>query len=93
MGGRSQSKCSVRMDEDSLIQAYNQSHKYTIHEDEKGRGILMSNNKTIACILATIFISSILLTGCNTTKGLGQDLKKAGEKIEESAKKSGAKDT
>jgi len=53
----------------------------------------MSNSKTIACILASIFISSILLTGCNTTKGIGQDLKKAGEKIEESAKKSGAKDT
>ena len=53
----------------------------------------MSNSKTIACIFASIFISSILLTGCNTTKGIGQDLKKAGEKIEESAKKSGAKDT
>ena len=81
------------MGEESVIQAYNQSHKYSIHEVEKGRGILMSNSKTIACILASIFISSILLTGCNTTKGIGQDLKKAGEKIEESAKKSGAKDT
>lgn len=53
----------------------------------------MTNSKTLACILATIFMSSILLTGCNTTKGIGQDLKKAGEKIEKTAKKSGAKDT
>ncbi len=53
----------------------------------------MSNNKLIAYMLAAVFIGSMLLSGCNTTKGIGQDLKKAGEKIEESAKKSGAKDT
>jgi predicted small secreted protein len=29
----------------------------------------------------------LMLTGCNTVKGLGQDLQKAGEKIEDVAKK------
>ena len=28
-----------------------------------------------------------LLAGCNTVKGVGQDLQKAGEKLEEAAKK------
>ena len=29
----------------------------------------------------------LLVTGCNTVKGMGQDLKKAGEKIEGAAQK------
>lgn len=29
----------------------------------------------------------LLLAGCNTVKGMGQDLQKAGEKIEDVAKK------
>jgi predicted small secreted protein len=29
----------------------------------------------------------LLLTGCNTVKGMGQDIQKAGEKIEGAAKK------
>ncbi|QDL55396.1 entericidin A/B family lipoprotein [Rhodoferax aquaticus] len=29
----------------------------------------------------------VVLAGCNTVKGIGQDLQKAGEKIEEVAKK------
>ena len=29
----------------------------------------------------------VLLAGCNTVKGVGQDLQKAGEKLEEAAKK------
>ncbi len=29
----------------------------------------------------------VFLTGCNTVKGVGQDLQKAGEKIEDAAKK------
>ncbi|OGB28926.1 MAG: entericidin [Burkholderiales bacterium RIFCSPLOWO2_12_FULL_61_40] len=29
----------------------------------------------------------LLLVGCNTVKGVGQDLQKAGEKIEDVAKK------
>ena len=39
--------------------------------------------KTIATLLAAAF----LLAGCNTMKGFGQDMQKAGEKIEDSAKK------
>ncbi len=31
--------------------------------------------------------SLLLLVGCNTVKGVGQDLQKAGEKIEDVAKK------
>lgn len=30
---------------------------------------------------------ALALVGCNTVKGLGQDLQKAGEKIEDAAKK------
>jgi predicted small secreted protein len=39
------------------------------------------------------FISSLILgfclglAGCNTVKGVGQDIQKAGEKIEDAAKK------
>ena len=29
----------------------------------------------------------LVLSGCNTVKGVGQDLQKAGEKIEDAAKK------
>ncbi len=47
----------------------------------------MKNNKN-TCALALILC--VVLTGCNTTKGIGQDLEKAGEKIEEAAKKKGA---
>ena len=39
--------------------------------------------KTIATLLAIAF----LLAGCNTVRGVGQDIQKAGEKIEEKAKK------
>ncbi len=31
--------------------------------------------------------SLLMLCGCNTVKGVGQDLQKAGEKIEDAAKK------
>ena len=41
--------------------------------------------KMIATLLA--FSVLVLLSGCNTVKGLGQDLQKAGEKIEDVAKK------
>ncbi len=39
--------------------------------------------------LATSFILSFILvmSGCNTVKGVGQDLQKVGEKIEDVAKK------
>ena len=39
--------------------------------------------KQIAALLAIAF----LLAGCNTVRGVGQDIQKAGEKIEEKAKK------
>jgi predicted small secreted protein len=35
----------------------------------------------------SIVLLSLWLTGCNTMAGLGQDLQKAGEKVEEAAKK------
>jgi entericidin A len=37
--------------------------------------------KTIATLLAAAF----LLAGCNTVKGFGQDVQKAGEKLESTA--------
>jgi predicted small secreted protein len=39
--------------------------------------------------LSTLFISAALLAlvGCNTVKGMGQDLQKAGTTIEDAAKK------
>lgn len=41
--------------------------------------------KSIAtCILSLCLLS---LTGCNTFKGMGQDLQQAGAKIEDAAKK------
>ena len=37
--------------------------------------------KTLSLLLSLSFL--LALTGCNTVKGVGQDLQKAGEKIEE----------
>ena len=39
--------------------------------------------------LVSLIAASVLLilTGCNTVKGMGQDIQKAGEKIEGAAKK------
>ncbi len=41
--------------------------------------------KKIALVL--LMLSLVGLTACNTIKGVGQDLQKAGEKIEDAAKK------
>jgi predicted small secreted protein len=38
-------------------------------------------------LLIAFIASAWLLSACNTVQGIGQDLKKAGEKIEEAAKK------
>jgi len=38
-------------------------------------------------IAATLVCFAFVLSGCNTVKGMGQDLQKAGEKIEDVAKK------
>ena len=37
--------------------------------------------------LITLLALSAVLTGCNTVKGVGQDIQKAGEKIEGAARK------
>ena len=37
--------------------------------------------------LITVFFLALTLSACNTLKGVGQDLQKAGEKIEDAAKK------
>ncbi|MBK7051685.1 MAG: entericidin A/B family lipoprotein [Rhodoferax sp.] len=39
------------------------------------------------CALVTVLILNLTLAGCNTVKGVGQDLQKAGEMIEDSVKK------
>lgn len=37
--------------------------------------------------LASILLMAVSLSACNTVKGVGQDIQKAGEKIEGAAKK------
>ncbi|MDP2368306.1 entericidin A/B family lipoprotein [Rhodoferax sp.] len=41
--------------------------------------------KTLTAVIASSLI--LLLSGCNTVKGAGQDIQKVGEKIEDAAKK------
>ncbi len=41
--------------------------------------------KTLACAIVLTFCFA--LSACNTVKGVGQDLQKAGEKLEDAAKK------
>nr|WP_326530027.1 entericidin A/B family lipoprotein [Rhodoferax sp.] len=41
--------------------------------------------KTFVTLITASFL--LVLTGCNTVKGVGQDIQKAGEKIEGAAKK------
>lgn len=41
--------------------------------------------KTFITLLAASF--AVALAGCNTVKGMGQDMQKAGEKIESAATK------
>jgi entericidin A len=38
-------------------------------------------------VLLVAVLSVVALSGCNTVQGVGKDLKKAGEKIEDTAKK------
>jgi predicted small secreted protein len=37
--------------------------------------------------LIVILISALVLAGCNTVQGIGKDVKKAGEVVENAAKK------
>jgi predicted small secreted protein len=41
--------------------------------------------KSVASVV--LLAVSFLFVGCNTVKGVGQDIQKAGEKIEDAAKK------
>jgi predicted small secreted protein len=41
--------------------------------------------KILSLILATI--AALALAGCNTMQGIGKDVQKAGEKIEDASKK------
>ena len=41
--------------------------------------------KTLVSLIAASFL--LVLAGCNTVKGVGQDIQKAGEKIEGAVKK------
>ena len=41
--------------------------------------------KTLVTLLTVSFL--LVLTGCNTVRGVGQDIQRAGEKIEGVAKK------
>jgi predicted small secreted protein len=43
--------------------------------------------KTIVSLLAVALALALALGGCNTMRGVGQDIQKAGEKIEGAAKK------
>lgn len=43
--------------------------------------------KKLAALLAVVFAASVPLSGCNTWKGAGQDVQKAGEKMEDSGKR------
>jgi predicted small secreted protein len=52
----------------------------TFASSAKGR-----NMKQILTLCTVV--SLLLIAGCNTVKGMGQDLKKAGEKIEGAAQK------
>ena len=41
--------------------------------------------KKIAALMAISFTAALALAGCNTMEGAGQDVQKAGQKLERSA--------
>ncbi|EJL78201.1 entericidin A/B family lipoprotein [Variovorax sp. Varisp85] len=43
--------------------------------------------KSLVALFAVAFTLAVPLSGCNTWRGAGQDIQKAGEKMEDSAKK------
>ncbi|MBT2333785.1 entericidin A/B family lipoprotein [Variovorax paradoxus] len=43
--------------------------------------------KTLVALFALAFTLAVPLSGCNTWRGAGQDVQKAGEKMEDSSKK------
>ncbi len=46
-----------------------------------------SEMRKIAALMTVAFAFAIPLAGCNTTKGAGQDVQEAGQKMESSAEK------
>jgi predicted small secreted protein len=46
-----------------------------------------SIHKPTLVALALSLIAALAFTGCNTMRGLGQDTERAGEKIQENAKR------
>ena len=44
-------------------------------------------NKTLLALLVAATLASLLSSGCNTMNGAGKDIEKAGDKIQDSAKK------
>lgn len=42
--------------------------------------------KDLKTILVVLGLASVLLTGCNTLRGMGQDIEKGGEAIQKAAK-------
>jgi predicted small secreted protein len=57
-------------------------------ETRKGEHAMKLTIKLL--LLAAIGSSTLLLAACNTTKGVGQDMRSAGESISHEAKKDGA---
>ncbi|MES2695273.1 MAG: entericidin A/B family lipoprotein [Verrucomicrobiota bacterium] len=45
----------------------------------------MKTTKLLSLLIATALFA-MLGTGCNTTKGVGKDIEKAGDKIQDAAK-------
>ncbi len=43
--------------------------------------------KSLLIVLVTAFAAATTLSACNTMEGVGKDISKAGDKIEEAAKK------
>jgi entericidin A len=41
--------------------------------------------KSVAALLLGVALLSSVVTGCNTTKGLGKDVEKLGDKIQDKA--------
>jgi predicted small secreted protein len=41
--------------------------------------------KKIVMLLSTLAFGSLMLTGCNTVQGVGRDVEKGGQKLQEEA--------
>lgn len=58
------------------------------------QGAMMKNRIRLcgvrACGLVAISIAVLVLAGCNTTKGVGADIERAGEGLKDSADRNGA---